>query len=431
MKVSRSVGGLVLVLVGFCSAVAAKAAAADEPDSMTQDFLQQIATNHYAVNLGNDNQDAALPVNFRAWWFVKLQGVDPAKETKIQLGNRGHRFYYRPVYSYDGHNWQLFSQAEITQFGNNDLLLKKTFAQSAVYVARAEPYPYQRLKAYVAEVAGSNFVKVSNLAQTQRGYPIPMLTITDFSVPAAQKTRIWVHARTHPGEVAASFVVEGLIAGILNPTAAAQPLKKLIFSIVPMHNIDGVIAGNNRTTPRSENLEELWHYDPQAPAKIAADSPRENRILAHTIAKYESGPAPISIMLNLHSTNGHPHFFPHFVPHFGNTPKFKPEERSLFSQQKALADIWHRVMKFGRSSGAVASNPLFLKKSYPETWFWRQFRDKVLAMTFESTYGKIPGGQRYFTAADHRALGQGLAQAVFQYQAARETSGASMGAGAH
>ena len=183
-----------------------------------------------------------------------------------------------------------------------------------------------------------------------------------------------------------------------------------------MHNIDGVVIGNNRTSPESHNLETMWHLDHKLRSKMTIDTPFENRLLGEVITRFSEGVYPVEVALNLHSTNGAPNFYPHFVPHFSeNVRRYGIKGVSLFRKQKKLADYWRRIN--GRGYGGLFNpgNSAFLKKDYPETWFWHQYKDDVLAITFEATYGLVPGKNRYFTANDHHEQGRNLARSVLSY----------------
>lgn len=61
------------------------------------------------------------------------------------------------------------------------------------------------------------------------------------------KKIIWIIARQHSGEVTSSFMMEGVINFLLGGSNKAKELlRKYVFKVVPMINIDGVIHGNSR-----------------------------------------------------------------------------------------------------------------------------------------------------------------------------------------
>ena len=80
------------------------------------------------------------------------------------------------------------------------------------------------------------------------GVAIPFITITDFKCKQNKKT-IVINGRVHPGETTASWVLHGFMRFLLSKAPIARQLRKrAIFKIVPILNVDGVIAGNDRTS---------------------------------------------------------------------------------------------------------------------------------------------------------------------------------------
>ena len=139
-------------------------------------------------------------------------------------------------------------------------------------------------------------------------------------------------------------MIEGLINFLLSDTNEARDiLSKFIFNIVAMQNIDGVIVGNYRTTPESENLEVMWFSDPENPLILTNDVPREVEVLHQTILDLLDEGPPIAIALNLHASNSEPDCRPFFFPHFG------PESLGYKERE---ASLWHKQIRF---IGSLAS----------------------------------------------------------------------------
>lgn len=71
-----------------------------------------------------------------------------------------------------------------------------------------------------------------------------------------RKKTVVLTGRVHPGESNSSFMMEGFIKFITDPTnPVAQELRKrLVFRIVPCTNPDGVIAGNYRVSMSGNDL---------------------------------------------------------------------------------------------------------------------------------------------------------------------------------
>jgi len=196
-----------------------------------------------------------------------------------------------------------------------------------------------------------------------------------------------------------------------------QVRERFIFNIVPMHNPDGVIAGNYRGTPQSIDLERAWHCGDD-PSTLIAAAPHENQLLnqqmRHWLQAREDDPA-ISMALNLHTSNEPPDRKSFFFPHFGADPAiYTKEESALWQQQlifiKLVARYYNDRIELPPEDGGRT----FLKEALPETWWWLNKKDKVLAMTLETTYGKA-GFNHWLTENDLRDLGQALVKAISCY----------------
>ena len=76
----------------------------------------------------------------------------------------------------------------------------------------------------------------------------------------AKKTTIFVSARVHPGETAASFVLTGIWKFLTNEKSIqAKALRdKFVFKIVPMLNPDGVYRGYYRLDTMAQNLNRYY-----------------------------------------------------------------------------------------------------------------------------------------------------------------------------
>ena len=54
-----------------------------------------------------------------------------------------------------------------------------------------------------------------------------------------------------------------------------------------------------------------------------------------------------------------------------------------------------------------------------ETWFWKNYGPAVMAVTFESTYGRIPGTSSWFNPEEYRRMGAALARSSILWFAKR------------
>lgn len=171
-----------------------------------------------------------------------------------------------------------------------------------VFFSYNEPYTFTQLTQLlrkIKEQQGSlpkeeQYVRCETLCKSISGVEIPMLTVTnninseltnlptenqlieliesdiseweadtinEFREIIKQKIKIQykkiliVTARIHPGEACGSHVMEGLIKFIISSHPISIEIReRMIIKIIPMLNIDGVIAGNYRNCLSGQDL---------------------------------------------------------------------------------------------------------------------------------------------------------------------------------
>ncbi len=400
--------------------------AIDNPDIEVDDSFEsgsignfeKVSANVWDLYIADDNGNEELPDSWRSWWYFKMENLSKWKTTNLTIKNSGWPYYYVPVYSYDQKEWFHFSEDEVTQNEEGDIILNKKFKKGDVWMARFYPYTFSDLVIWLKSIENKPFVEIQKPGYTQGGKPIYLIKIINPEIPSTNKKRIFMHARTHAAEVPPSFLIEGLVNFLLSGSSEAGGiLTELEFYIFPMQNVDGVVAGNYRATPKSENLEMLWDYDLNNPLELKEGMPPEVMVV-HQYAKNlmtDGGPR-VTIALNLHSSNSEPEISPFFFPHFGSEANgYQPAESSLWNKQLRFINtltelnVPYRIEPVIEEGGSS-----FATKTYPESWWWVNFKDSVMAMTFELTYGKA-GYNRWVKPDDYRNLGQTLAMAIRDY----------------
>lgn len=373
------------------------------------------------LRLRNDNDDA-LPPFWRQWWMTKLDHVSTSRATKIRVENHGQYNYYLPVYSYDGVNFQAFTEAQVKKSKASALTIEKRFERPQVWLARWHPYGYTRLKSWLEGVAASPHAVVTRIGNTPKGRSIPALAISEFGRPLTGKRRVLLHARTHPGEVGSNFLLEGFVEAMLRDDALSRSMRQnLEVHIVPMLNVDGVVVGNNRVTPAGDNLEGLWLPKPGNELGLAAAAPREVKLLhAHWSKLASEGlqqGAPVIAAINLHTSAGEPRDQVFWFPHFGPARLgYNQREASLYEKQKRFMEHWREAQGAAWFNHAPADGTrMFLSKWMPENWWWRTYADKVMAVTVESVYGRAGPHRRWVEPEDMRAMGRSMFKALAAY----------------
>lgn len=376
----------------------------------------------YELALRADNDDANLPDNFRTWWYFQIDKVPTQQSVHLEFTRFGFPFYFVPVYSYDGKQWDYFDEREVTlqpgchaaTLTNCRLIVNKNFTEPTVWIVRTFPYTTQDLANFLSTISHRSYVQIETLGFSPKlTIPLQLITISDTTIISPKKT-VFIHARTHAAETGPSFVVEGLIWAALADDVVGKKLRQnYIFKIVPMHNPDGVYVGNYRTNATSINLEKQWIFGLNNPY-LDDEAAWENQLVNQgaMVPALLNQAAPVVLALNLHSSNTEPDTAAFIFPHFGSDPeKYSAAQQHLWSKQNAF--IRSVAMHY---DGRVEPPPVdggntFLNSFYPETWWWENTADAVTAMTAEVTYGRA-GFDHWVTQNDLRNFGVAIAQAI-------------------
>ena len=129
------------------------------------------------------------------WYYFRMTGV---KGKQIYLTGV-HNSVPRTSYSYDGEHWAHLPLGE-----SDRLLLDKYFTRDTVFLALYEPYTYSYLQERLQTWTARPDVTLDTIGLSHEGRPLQLMHITDPSVPAEKKARIWIHGRQHPSETPAS-----------------------------------------------------------------------------------------------------------------------------------------------------------------------------------------------------------------------------------
>ena len=408
----------------------------DDFESGNRGTVQKLDDSRWVLSLRDDNTNAELPDSWRTWWYARFDHVRTDQPFMVTIENNTWPYYYVPVYSYDQKTWLRFDDNEVTQAADAAITVTTQLSQPTVWIARFYPYTFTDLNDYLGTL-DSPFVVRATIGATQLGRPMDVLTITDSRVPDAGKQRIWLHGRSHPAETGSSFVLEGLIGLLLGDSEDAASLRThFVFSVLPMHNIDGVVIGNYRTTPASENLESMWFRDAADPSQLTAAAPHEVHVLRDAMAATLTGPdaIPVSVALNLHSSNSEPDTGAFFFPHFGAASSgYTEDEARLYAQQTAFADDVEDLYA-GKIEPRTEGGPSFVGNNFPESWWWVNGGPGVMAMTIETVYGRAGFAPRWVTPDDMRGLGRSIGLAILRYHGlpvaapARARTGVNRGA---
>ena len=205
------------------------------------------------VNIRKDNA-----AEFAQWFHFALNGAAQRPVT-VKFMNAGQCAYpdgwetYRVVASHDRQHWFRID----TQYDGHVMTARVTPETNCIYFAYFEPYSYEQHLDLLGSVASSNHCEQQRLGATLDGRDMTLLRLTDAQspTPEAERKKVWLIARQHPGETMAEWFAEGFLERLLDPddSVARVLLQRCIFYVVPHMNPDGAARGNLRTNAVGAN----------------------------------------------------------------------------------------------------------------------------------------------------------------------------------
>ena len=229
-------------------------------------------------------------------------------------------------------------------------------------------YSYDSLITDIDHWIESPYVAIDSIGASVQKRAIWQLTITDFDSGAENRHTVFIHARTHPGEVQSWWVTDEIIKLLLSEQELAKQLRRNCnFYILPMYNPDGVELEYPRENANGIDIESNWDEDPGEP---------EVQVLRDRFTELMDSDAPIEIALNMHSAY---RCLRYFVYHdqVGTSLAFTEMEQSFIEgiRYYFLTGIqpWHYYISW------TSGTPTY----YPESWFWLNYQEAVIALTYE------------------------------------------------
>ena len=324
------------------------------------------------------------------WYCFRMTGV---KGKQIYLTTRDNGVA-RTSYSYDGVNWDHLPLAE-----SPGGFIDKRFDRDTVFLALYIPYTYSYLQERLRQWTARPDVTLDTIGLSYEGRPMQLLHITDPSVPAEQKARIWIHGRIHPSETPASYLVDGLIDYLTGETPEGKSLRQQIDAyILPFANPDGVADGLSRSNARGVNQEiNFGRCEDSTVVEVRAIKKTLERLTAER---------PFDIVLNSHS---------------------QLSESATFWMHRGTTTSDSYFRKLWTFTGLTCSfNPCIrpedmnfsdMASRYVEGWLWNRFGEQTVALTIETTYNCYSFDRDGLWADNDniRAFGVRTMQAIAEY----------------
>jgi hypothetical protein len=229
-------------------------------------------------------------------------------------------------------------------------------------------YGYDSLLVDLDRWNESPFVSIDSLGASVQNRAIWELTITD-DPESSTNHRIYIHTRTHPGEEESFWVTNEIINILLSDTPLGDFLRaNFTYHIIPMYNPDGVELGYPRNNANGIDIESGWDDVPLEPEVAVL----QNRF----IDLMWNVDNPIEVALNMHSAYACLRYFVYHASE-GTSSEYTGMEQlfinSVRSHFPSGIETWSYYVSW--TSGTP--------DQYPESWWWMNHGQNVLALTYE------------------------------------------------
>ncbi len=229
-------------------------------------------------------------------------------------------------------------------------------------------YGYDSLLADLDLWEESPYVTIDSIGATVQNRAIWELIISE-NPEISSNHRIYIHARTHPGEEESFWVTNEMINILISESLFAEFVRSnCIFHIIPMYNPDGVELGYPRENANGVDIESGWDDIPLEPEVAVL----KNRFIDLMLPVDN----PIEIALNMHSSFSCTRYFVYHDA-VGTSENFTVlEQQFIGGIQSYFSDGFENWDYFVSWTSGTPDQ-------YPESWWWMNHGENVMALTYE------------------------------------------------
>jgi hypothetical protein len=176
-----------------------------------------------------------------------------------------------PFYSSDGINWIPVEEGSYDP-SKPPLTFRIQVPSDQIWIAWVPPYTLDNFRELTAFLAKSPDVKIEEIGRSVQGRKIPLITITDRSVPDRSKKVVWLMFRQHAWESGSSWTGEGAMRFLSSTNPVAKQIRReMIIKVLPLCDPDGVANGTVRFNVYGFDLNRNWDVvDPVKMPEITA-----------------------------------------------------------------------------------------------------------------------------------------------------------------
>lgn len=239
-----------------------------------------------------------------SWYYFRVDGAKDRTLT-FEMVDLAGEYNYRPnrgsitrdtlpFFSVNGQSWIPIDEGEYDDSGPS-LRYQVRVPSNRIWIAHVPPYTTADFKRLSGELAQSRSAEIEAIGRSVEGRSIPLITITDPSVPPQGKKVIWLMFRQHAWEAGSSWTGEGLLRFAVSDDPRAQEIRhKAILKVLPLNDPDGVANGTVRFNRYGYDLNRNWDIvEPEKMPEITAER--------QAIASWVNAGHPVDFFLTLHN----------------------------------------------------------------------------------------------------------------------------------
>ena len=228
-------------------------------------------------------------------------------------------------------------------------------------------YGYDSLLVDLERWGESPYVTIDSIGASVQNRALWELTISE-NPELSSNHRVYIHARTHPGEEESFWVTNEIINLLLSDSPFAEFVRaNCVFHIIPMYNPDGVELGFARENANGVDIESGWDDEPLEP---------EVAVLKNRFIELMTTDNPVEVALNMHSAYLCTRYFVYHDA-AGTSENYAVLEQQFISGIQSYFpggfENWDYFVSW--TSGTP--------DQYPESWWWMTHGESVMALTYE------------------------------------------------
>ena len=220
---------------------------------------KRVGPNHFTIEV-QDNRNYGNQGTLMTWACggIRLGGKSRRGDSvRVVVLNGNKSANLRAVYSYDRRTWR----PVLVQRTSFDFDVPLEPGRKAVYFATFYPYTYSEMTTHNKLLARRAHVRFGVAGRSVHRRDIPLVTITDPSVPDSRKQRAFVLGGTHGQENTSLYGVEGMLDFLAGDDQMAQEMRRtVVWKVAPLQNVDAAAEGLDRRNSAGINLYFDWGF---------------------------------------------------------------------------------------------------------------------------------------------------------------------------